>query len=58
MDETRITTALDKGEQAFWAAIAAQFPEADHGDLPPDIVIKLRAAMESAIWDWVGLNVD
>lgn len=57
MDEDRIEKALDKGEDAFWAAIAAQFPEAATGDLSPDMVLTLRRTMERAVREWVNANV-
>jgi hypothetical protein len=57
MDEDRIEKALDKGEDAFWAAIAAQFPEAVTGDLSPDMVLTLRRTMERAVREWVNANV-
>lgn len=58
MEESRIKTTLDEAEGAFWAKVAAQFPEAKYGGLPPEVVIELRGAMERAIRTWVGLNID
>ncbi len=58
MDETRIKKALNKGEDAFWEAVAAQFPEATSGDLSPDAVFAIRRAMEQAIQAWVDANVN
>ena len=57
MDEDRIKKALDKGEDAFWAAVAGQFPEATSGDLSPDMSLDLKRTMERAIREWVDANV-
>ena len=57
MDEDRIEKAISKGEDAFWAAVTTQFPEATTGDLSPDMVFTLRRTMERAIREWVDANV-
>lgn len=57
MDDDRIETALRKGEDAFWEAVAAQFPEAETGDLAPDMAHKLTDTMKMAIREWVRANV-
>jgi hypothetical protein len=49
MDDDRIKTALRKGEDAFWEAVAAQFPEAETGDLAPDMAHNLTDTMKMAI---------
>jgi hypothetical protein len=56
VDNQRIETALNKGEDAFWAAVADQFPEITTGDLSPDAAFALTRAMESAILAWVEAN--
>ena len=53
----QIKTALDKGEDAFWAAVAAQFPEIRAGDLSPDMVLDLRRVMERAVRAWIDANI-
>ena len=34
--EARVKRAVRDGEDAFWAVMAKQFPEAESGDLAPD----------------------
>lgn len=50
----RIERAVTAGEQAFWAAIAAEFPEARFGDFDGDILPHLIEAATQ----WVALNVN
>jgi len=57
MEDDRIKAALRRGEDAFWQAVAAQFPEAETGDLAPDMSHKLTATMEMAIRAWVDANL-
>lgn len=45
LEDNRIETALNRGEDAFWAAVAAQYPEIKTGDLGPNAVVALRGAM-------------
>ncbi len=56
-NEQRIEQALVKAEEAFWAAVAAQFPEAKTGDVGPWATMKLTNTMERAIREWVDENV-
>lgn len=49
----RLERAVTAGEQAFWAAIATEFPEARFGDFDGDI---LPTLLEAAA-HWVKLNV-
>ena len=55
--DERIKTALRKGEDAFWAAVAREFPDTTTGDLDTGIVISLTQIMERAIRAWVDYNV-
>lgn len=56
IDDDRIKVALREGEDAFWGAVATQFPEARTGDLAPDVAYDLTRAMERAIREWVSTN--
>lgn len=55
LDE-RISLAVQKGEEAFWATVAAEFPEVTTGDLDPSTTISLTEKMRSAIAAWVEYN--
>jgi hypothetical protein len=55
--DERIANAVRDGEDAFWAVIAEQFPEAEGGDLAPDASIQLTIAMEKAVREWIDTNV-
>jgi hypothetical protein len=55
--EERISQAIQTGENAFWAAIASEFPEAKTGDLAPDTVFMLTGAMEKATRAWIDANI-
>lgn len=52
----RIEEALNSGLQAFWAEIAAAFPEITSGDLSPEVTLKLEQECRSAIEEWVQGN--
>jgi hypothetical protein len=55
--EQRITGAVRDAEDAFWAVVAEQFPEAESGDLAPDAALSLTRAMEKAVRAWIDANV-
>ena len=56
MNEERITKAIEDADFAFWAEVAASFPEISSGDFPPAAEARLRFKMEAAIRMWVKLN--
>jgi hypothetical protein len=56
--EERIKEAASKAETKFWEAVAQSFPEAQYGDLPPEVAVQLSLSMERAIRSWVELNID
>lgn len=53
----RAKNATELAELAFWKTIADSFHEATSGDLDPLATIKLTAAMEYAVWQWITANV-
>lgn len=57
VSEQRIEQVVRGGEDAFWAAVAEQFPEAESGDLAPDAAYALTRAMERAVRAWIDANV-
>jgi hypothetical protein len=60
--ETRFETTIrkeqarDQAEQAFWAVIAAAFPEIRTGDMAPDQVFNFNQACRIAVDQWVENN--
>lgn len=53
----RLESAVEAGEEAFWEVVAERFPEATAGDLESGTSAHLSTAMEEAVKEWVGLNV-
>ena len=54
--ETRISQAAQNGEEAFWNAVASEFPEIKTGDLDPATTIQLLEKMKNSIRIWLELN--
>lgn len=58
VSDARVRAALQRGEDAFWEAVAKEFPEATSGDLDPGMTVTLLQTMERAIRAWVEYNVN
>ena len=65
MRESRVREALTKKDiksvaedalEAFWATVAASYPEAKHGDMTPAGEVTLKRAAIAAITEWVEYN--
>lgn len=54
----RFKIAAEAADLSFWAVIAEHYPEAKHGDFPPDATIKWDNAKEEAIITWVTGNIN
>ena len=52
----RIENAIQRGEAAFWAEIAKEFPDIETGDFPPDADFAFKQAMERAVDIWFDCN--
>ncbi|MER5608223.1 hypothetical protein AB0F93_00435 [Micromonospora tulbaghiae] len=52
----RIEAAVEAAGDAFWAAIAAAFPEATAGDYPPDAVMNFKRTQHQAVALWLEYN--
>lgn len=52
----RLHDAVVAAQEAFWAKIAAAFPEATSGDFPPGDQLAFDAACMSAATVWVEGN--
>lgn len=53
----RIAHASSEAEAALWRTVKAQFPEASHGDLPPEIIVALWHALDNTVRAWCVENV-
>ena len=54
---SRIASARELAQEAFWNVIVEQFPEAASGDLSPLRTICFDQAVEDAVNEWVDNNV-
>jgi hypothetical protein len=54
--EIRLTEAVDKAQEAFWASIVQSYPESTHGDIDPLVAHHLSETMKNAVRLWVGWN--
>jgi hypothetical protein len=56
VDEARITAAIEKSSEAFWAAFASELPEISSGDLDPLRTVQFDDSVELAAREWLRLN--
>lgn len=54
---TRTQAAVEAATEAFYAALAAAFPEAKSGDIDPVMDSRFGNVAEEAVCDWIELNV-
>jgi hypothetical protein len=54
--EQRVNETLQAASAAFWAVVARNFPEAKHGDFPPEMQFQLDQTMEKSIRVWLDYN--
>lgn len=54
--DKRAEQAVEAAEPAFWAVIAARFPEVTSGDFAPGDAHALTSAMENAVSTWLLYN--
>ena len=52
-----VDSAVEDALEAFWASIAASYPQAKHGDLSPSATASLKRAASAAISEWIDSNV-
>lgn len=52
----RIVEAIQKADEAFWAAVAEAFPEATAGDVDPGAIMEWEEATFKAVVDWLSFN--
>jgi len=57
-DKNRLSNVLEDATIAFWGVVVDAYPEAKHGDFPPDASIKIADAMCEAIVTWLEYNAD
>lgn len=56
VDTLRAANAAGKAIDAFWAAVAAEYPEITTGDLDPYTVAGFRGTCNSIVAEWVSAN--
>jgi hypothetical protein len=54
----RIEAAVKRADEAFWAEVAAAFPEANTGDLSVEETLDLTVAERKVIGSWLRWNSD
>lgn len=54
----RINRAAEEGEDAFWEAVAKNFPETKSGDLDPWECMMFSRKLEEIITMWLQANTD
>lgn len=52
----RVRDAVDEAAGAFWTTLAAQFPEVEKADFPPDATAELTTALRTAAGVWLHIN--
>ncbi|MEW5833363.1 MAG: hypothetical protein AB1763_11065 [Campylobacterota bacterium] len=52
----QVDQAIENAGLAFWATIAAAFPEIKTGDFPPDADYAFKAAQRDAVSLWLEWN--
>jgi hypothetical protein len=55
--EERIKAAAVDAELAFWASVAAAFPEATDGSFDPPELAHLNDEFKGAVESWVMFNI-
>jgi hypothetical protein len=53
----RTESALDSGQQAFWAVMVEHFPEVEAGDFGPEESVALDEALKDALRLWLYWNL-
>ena len=54
--QQRLEIAIESAKEAFWAAIAGQFPEVVSGDMSAESAYKFDIAASRAAYDWLQAN--
>lgn len=55
--QSRIVTAVDLAQDAFWETIVEHLPEATDGDLSPETTFAFLEIAEAAVAEWAWANV-
>lgn len=53
----RVRDAAERGQQAFWHAIAESFPEATSGDFSPEATLAFEKSLILAVFRWTRNNL-
>ena len=54
--QQRLDEALEAADLAYWAVVAAKFPEAKTGDYPPDLTFSRDAHNKEDLLWWLRFN--
>lgn len=54
--EAKRKRVTEEAQEAFWAVVAKAYPEAEHGDFPPDATMDFDTACEDAVESWTYWN--
>jgi len=54
--EEEMKQVIDEAELAFWAVIAAKFPEVKTGDFPPEVALTFSEVCRRAVLNWLMFN--
>lgn len=52
-----IESVVEDALSAFWASVAAAYPQATTGDMTPSGEVRLKRAAIAAVEEWVEYNV-
>jgi len=55
-DKVRRVEAVDTAEDMFWASIAADYPEINSGDFPPELAMAMSEQLLRHVKVWLELN--
>jgi len=55
-EEEYLNKVIESAGQAFWAQIAADYPQVKTGDFPPNEHVVWHKAMETAVRAWLSAN--
>ena len=57
-DMPRLASAIEAADDGFWSVINVAYPEAEHGDFPPDAAFAFAEAQREAAVIWLKANAD
>lgn len=55
-DKQRLRDVIEDAQMAFWAVVAAKYPEITSGDFSPQDAVELDNALTKAVTSWLDSN--